>query len=61
MMKGTNGPCTVSGNLPSDVGYQKQLCKVLIYINNAQCKKMVKKTELKLHRTISAKAMDISG
>lgn len=61
MMGGSNGPCTISGNLPSDVALMKGLCKVLVYINNAQCKKMVKKTQLKVHRKMTAKAVDISG
>ena len=55
------GPCTVSGNLPVDVALCKQMVKVVIYINNANCKKMVKKTQLKVHRKITAKAVDIMG
>ena len=55
------GPCTVSGHFPSDVAQQKGDAKLVLFINNAQCKKMVKKTQLKVHRKITAKGMDISG
>jgi len=58
---GSNGTCTLSGNLPSDVCYQNQMANVVIHINNGQCKKMVKKTQLKVHRTIIARAIDING
>ena len=55
------GPCTVSGYFPSDVAVQKGDAKLVLFINNAQCKKMVKKTKLKIHRKIAAKAIDING
>jgi len=58
---GSNGPCTVSGNLPSDVCYQNQAANVVIHVNNGECKKSVKKTQLKVNRTITATAIDPSG
>ena len=58
---GSNGPCTVSGNLPEDVCYQNKSARVIIHINNAKCKKMVKATQLKVHRTIVASAIDMNG
>ena len=53
------GSCTVSGHFPSDVAQQKGDAKLVLFVNNAQCKKMVKVTKLKVHRKISAKGMDI--
>lgn len=43
------------------MAYQNQNAKVVIHINNGQCKKMVKRTQLKVYRTITAKAMDCNG
>lgn len=60
-MNNNTGPCTVSGNLPSDVAYMKGVAKLNLYINNSQCKKMAKKTQLKVHMKITAKAKDITG
>jgi len=60
-LNNNTGPCTVSGNLPSDVALMKGLAKINLYVNNGQCKKMVKKTQLKVHRKIKACAIDITG
>jgi len=43
------------------VCYQNKEAKVIIHINNAECKKMVRATQLKLHRTITASAIDMKG
>ena len=55
------GICTIRGHLPSEVAFVKKEAKTLLNINNAQCKKMVKKIYYKLHRKIVAKAITITG
>jgi len=58
-MSNKTGPCTVSGRLPSNIAYITQEAKIVVSANNAQCKKMVKKVQLKIHRKIVAKARDV--
>ena len=55
------GPCTVSGHLPCNISFIGQEAKIVLNVNNAQCKKMVKKVQLKIHRKIVAKAIDMQG
>ena len=51
----------MSGHLPSDVAQQKSDAKLILFVNNANCKKKVVRTSLKVHRKISAKGMDQMG
>jgi len=60
-LNSNTGPCTIKGNLPEDVALIKSKAKVYLYIDNSKCKKMVKKTMLKVHRKMSVKANDVTG
>ena len=55
------GKCTLTGYLPSELAYQSQDIKLVTYVNNAECKKMVKKTRVKLIRNMVVKGHTIEG
>ena len=57
----STGRCTLTGHLPKELVYQGQNISLVTYVNNAECKKMVKKTRVSLHRKMTAKGHTTQG
>ena len=57
----STGECQVNGTLLRDIAYIKDPIRLVIYVNNSQCKKMAKKTKLKVHRHITARGVTMTG
>ena len=57
----TNGPCSVTGELPNPNVYQGLMLSLKVLVNNSQCKKDVVKVTLKLHRAMKCLGRTIKG